>query len=616
MSHPCAAQAFDALSDTSHLYTFSGGSSTDFAYDISQTAGNAMRVGYTATEDDEYDASAEFAYSIWPGRKLEARERTEKEGQLDAHLSDRRRRLWGDEMHWEGDLESSVTVDLGRSSDRARRHTHAVHVHLSDPEPSDFFALKIETDPYHGTPIFTTMGGVSRCPGETGTSKVDDEVTIAKLEYHCSLDSFAPSGSCVLAPLATTVGVGVVVQNLSPAKGPVATVLTVGAPYDAWRDGHYAGSDYCGQGGRSQGLVVAVDGANAKDQRGVRLDALPYGQTEVLLALSESGVDAYCHEYNDVPVRIASACESETEPYQYRTALDASASRTGLAIVHPTWNDDAGAFDADTRPVGVAGDEATFSVSWDATSATARPTRAPTRAIVSFLSTLALTIDGMTATAYCDAYDDLDIADLQAAIVEAYVTRDWSSAALPSAPDPACRAVGAATAAVDVSVSVYADVIDRDAGETFASFQDDLNTLLEDKAASGAWTADLRAALGDGRRLQTDAASFLAAASVDSVTTSATKEMAPTPMPTAPSDDDDDDASGIAPATLAFGAGAVIGAFLLGCGVASTFAYVLVASRPGTTTKGTNHEVELSKYGQNPTPDAPEFVDKNPIHRA
>jgi hypothetical protein len=44
----------------------------------------------------------------------------------------------------------------------------------------------------HGTLVFTTMGGQSSCPGETGTTKIDSRVTIFALEYHCDASDFAP----------------------------------------------------------------------------------------------------------------------------------------------------------------------------------------------------------------------------------------------------------------------------------------------------------------------------------------------------------------------------------------------------------------------------------------
>lgn len=105
---------------------------------------------------------------------------------------------------------------------------------------------------------------------------------------------------------------------------------------------------------------------------GFLLEDLAYGQNVVELTVSEVGTNPDCHEYVDVPITLTSDCEyafgSNFRPYQYGTTLDtseASEASSGLAIVHPTWNDDEGAFDS--LPVGVTSDSTTFSVSWAGT---------------------------------------------------------------------------------------------------------------------------------------------------------------------------------------------------------------------------------------------------------
>lgn len=39
----------------------------------------------------------------------------------------------------------------------------------------DYFVVRITEDPVYGTPVFTTMGGQSKCPGETATSRREGE---------------------------------------------------------------------------------------------------------------------------------------------------------------------------------------------------------------------------------------------------------------------------------------------------------------------------------------------------------------------------------------------------------------------------------------------------------
>lgn len=115
-------------------------------------------------------------------------------------------------------------------------HSLAVSVTLLDPEPYDFFAVKIEMDPAYGTPVFTTMGGMSSCPGETGTTKVDSAVTIFKVEYHCDPVSFAVTNECFDLVSGATASVGVILQNMSPTRGAVTMRLMAGTS-DSWYDG-------------------------------------------------------------------------------------------------------------------------------------------------------------------------------------------------------------------------------------------------------------------------------------------------------------------------------------------------------------------------------------------
>ena len=80
---------------------------------------------------------------------------------------------------------SGLAVSLSRGGSDEHGHTHAVSVTLKDDDATDVFALSVAQDPVYGTPIFTTLGGKSSCPGETGTTRKDSKVTIKKVEYHC-----------------------------------------------------------------------------------------------------------------------------------------------------------------------------------------------------------------------------------------------------------------------------------------------------------------------------------------------------------------------------------------------------------------------------------------------
>ncbi|KAH8074185.1 calcium ion binding protein [Aureococcus anophagefferens] len=149
---------------------------------------------------------------------------------------------------------ASVSVNMGRSNAKEHSRSHTVAIAFSDGEPGDFFAVKVEGDSHYGTPIFTTMGGLSSCPGETGTTKVDDRVTIAKIEYHCD-----PRASCRPRTAATTCrgprSPWASSQNLSPAWTVVTYQLMLGGDYasaDPWFDGMYHYTDErCGEARRT-----------------------------------------------------------------------------------------------------------------------------------------------------------------------------------------------------------------------------------------------------------------------------------------------------------------------------------------------------------------------------
>jgi hypothetical protein len=77
----------------------------------------------------------------------------------------------------------------------------------------DYFAVRITEDPVYGTPVFTTMGGQSKCPGESGTNRRESQVSIVGILPRC-----ANTGECtnVGLPAGTKAHYGVIIQNISP----------------------------------------------------------------------------------------------------------------------------------------------------------------------------------------------------------------------------------------------------------------------------------------------------------------------------------------------------------------------------------------------------------------
>ena len=89
---------------------------------------------------------------------------------------------------------------------------HSVHIVAV---LGDLFVVRMTEDPVYGTPFFTTVGGQSKCPGETGTSNRWSGVTITQIIPRCGLDRQSPCDPTTLA-VGQPATFGVVIENLSP----------------------------------------------------------------------------------------------------------------------------------------------------------------------------------------------------------------------------------------------------------------------------------------------------------------------------------------------------------------------------------------------------------------
>ena len=77
----------------------------------------------------------------------------------------------------------------------------------------DYFAVRITEDPVYATPVFTTMGGQSQCPGETGTNKRQSEVTIREIVPRCGE---LKNSACTNLPHGEKASFGIIIINESP----------------------------------------------------------------------------------------------------------------------------------------------------------------------------------------------------------------------------------------------------------------------------------------------------------------------------------------------------------------------------------------------------------------
>ncbi|KAJ1451362.1 hypothetical protein M885DRAFT_468528 [Pelagophyceae sp. CCMP2097] len=615
--------AFDALSNVGRLITFSGTNPVEFEYSVGETAARSTDVGFTTDGATSYGLSKSLCANLLRSRRLTRKVSTSVDKSLseDAGKQDNapsfcrrladieaetfRRRLGiGVNADISETWGSSFGVELSRSSSSTNSETHSVTVNLGDPSPYDFFAVKIAQDPVHGTPIFTTMGGQSSCPGETGTTKVDSRVTIASLEYHCG-DSFKPRADCDDLEEGAVATIGIILQNLSPSLRPVQYRLDV-QQSSPWNAGKYYGGEagYCGQAGDSGGLKFSINGERPSQYK---LDDLPYGQREVLLTVEKT--HPFCFEFSDISITLTSQCEYDADDvYQYRTALGEEKPRE-VRVVHPIFATVSKAavyageiwdLDANGEPTAALSadqSETTFSVAWrrfrpmtTPEPTTRFPTRAPTVASLSVsIAVVSRVAADSTQSSYCADLESSGVVEVQAAVVFRYVVDQFGFEPMNST---ALCADGARAedVSVVVSLALYAsDVVDRATGRTAKSFADELSFVVSRKITTGAWVEDQRAAISrakpqvPGRRLSVDVAwafkiveaaqysNKTAVADLETLqpslspTVSKSPVFQPTPKPSisprptraprtyaaAPSDDDDDAADAMSPGVLA-----------------------------------------------------------------
>jgi hypothetical protein len=71
------------------------------------------------------------------------------------------------------------------TSDNSHKTTKGVKIFLGDDSTGDYFAIRINEDDLYGTPMFTTLGGQSMCPGETATLARESNVRITEVVPRC-----------------------------------------------------------------------------------------------------------------------------------------------------------------------------------------------------------------------------------------------------------------------------------------------------------------------------------------------------------------------------------------------------------------------------------------------
>eukprot|EP01035_Chromulina_nebulosa_P063886 gene63886-87375_t len=85
----------------------------------------------------------------------------------------------------DSDEGTGHSISIGKTSDSSHSFERSVSIVLDDVDYGDYFAVRITEDPVYGTPVFTTMGGQSKCPGESGTNRRESQVSIQGIVPRC-----------------------------------------------------------------------------------------------------------------------------------------------------------------------------------------------------------------------------------------------------------------------------------------------------------------------------------------------------------------------------------------------------------------------------------------------
>jgi hypothetical protein len=93
--------------------------------------------------------------------------------------------------------------------------TQGVTINLEDSDNGDYFGILIQEDVTYGTPMFTTLGGQSMCPAETGTLAREGSVKIVDIIPRCG--PYADS-ACTNLPSGETAFFSIRILNLSPTR--------------------------------------------------------------------------------------------------------------------------------------------------------------------------------------------------------------------------------------------------------------------------------------------------------------------------------------------------------------------------------------------------------------
>lgn len=168
---------FSFLNNNDKYLTFSSFAGVTLSY--TSTVTEMMDIQTTFHALDEYAARFTYDIDLSGG------------GHIEAHLLSEDRRTStvsvGRSSGSSHVFERTVTINLGDGDDGAKhyilvRRNHSISKYLC---VGDLFALRITEDSVFGTPVFTTIGGQSKCPAETATLARESGVELIDIIHMC-----------------------------------------------------------------------------------------------------------------------------------------------------------------------------------------------------------------------------------------------------------------------------------------------------------------------------------------------------------------------------------------------------------------------------------------------
>eukprot|EP01036_Dinobryon_divergens_P032287 gene32287-41843_t len=241
-----------------------------------------------------------------------------------------------------GSVSDSVQktgIKISQRSENKHDVMRTIIIDFGDEDMGDLFAVRITEDSAFGTPVFTTMGGSSRCPGESSTSKRDSGVSTVSIQPRCGPDRISPCGVSNLK-YGDVASFGIRIQNLSPTRDSAYYTLRLKDTYDI----AYKTTQYQNPAGEREGYIK--DGTNGdcgtpglKAGLEVKFQStelvIPYGVTiEVPMGISMNpnvGSINLCRDFEDIEIMLISTCEMPTphsQVYQYEEAVSLTAGAT------------------------------------------------------------------------------------------------------------------------------------------------------------------------------------------------------------------------------------------------------------------------------------------------